>query len=139
LSSGECITRLRVRYAETDAMGIVHHSHYATWFEAGRSDLFRQKGLGYDDCEARGAIFRVTELFVRFSQPARYDEEIIICTRISEVRSRGVTFRYEARNSDNALLATGHTRHICVNASGEVQTIPVWLRQILTGGESGIP
>jgi len=133
--SGEIATRLRVRYAETDAMGIVHHSQYAIWFEAGRSDFFRAAGLPYSACESQGAYFPVTEEFVRFSQSAVYDEEITICTRVAEVRSRGVTFRYEARNATQSLLATGYTRHVCVNANREVQIIPDWLRQVLTGGK----
>ena len=135
MPAGEIATRLRVRYAETDAMGIVHHSQYAIWFEAGRSDFFRAANIPYSECESQGAYFPVTEMFVRFSQSAVYDEEITICTRVSEVRSRGVTFRYEVRNATHSLLATGHTRHICVNANREVQTIPGWLRQVLTGGE----
>jgi len=137
--SGEIETRLRVRYAETDAMGIVHHSQYAIWFEAGRSDFFRAAGLAYNDCESMGIYFPVTELFVRFSHSAVYDEEITICTRAPEVRSRGVTFRYEVRNAKQVLLATGYTRHICVNANREVQTIPGWLRQVLTGGSQTVP
>ena len=135
MPAGEIATRLRVRYAETDAMGIVHHSQYAIWFEAGRSDFFRAEGLPYSACESQGAYFPVTEMFVRFSQSAVYDEEITICTRIAEVRSRGVTFRYEVRNARQLLLATGYTRHICVNANREVQIIPSWLRQALAGGE----
>ena len=134
MPQGEIATRLRVRYAETDAMGIVHHSQYAVWFEAGRSDFFRAAGLAYCDCEARGVYFPVTELFVRFSHSALYDEEIVICTRAPEVRSRGVTFRYEVRNSKQTLLATGYTRHVCVTEKQEAQTIPGWLRQILIGG-----
>ena len=88
MPSGEIATRLRVRYAETDAMGIVHHSQYAIWFEAGRSDFFRAAGLPYSACESQGAYFPVTEEFVRFSQSAVYDEEITICTRVAEAEQR---------------------------------------------------
>ncbi|MBC7258774.1 MAG: acyl-CoA thioesterase [Chloroflexi bacterium] len=134
----ETVTRLRVRYAETDAMGIVHHSAYAVWFEAGRTDFFRAAGLAYAECEARGIFLPVTELYARFSHPAFYDEEVTICTRLAELRSRGITFRYEVRNAADLLLATGHTRHICVTKNREVQSIPIWLRQILAGGASAL-
>jgi acyl-CoA thioester hydrolase len=127
----ETLTRLRVRYAETDAMGIVHHSHYAIWFEAGRTDFFREHGVSYRECEARDVYFPVTELLVRFAQPAVYDEEVTVHTRAGEVQSRAVTMRYEVRNESGALLATGYTRHICVDAKREVQSIPDWLKHTL--------
>ncbi|MDH7490314.1 MAG: thioesterase family protein [Anaerolineae bacterium] len=130
----EVVTRFRVRYAETDAMGIVHHSQHAIWFEAGRADFFRAAGISYAACEARGVFLPVSELYVRFSHSAFYDEEVAVHTRLTEIRSRGLTFQYEVRNAADVLLATGHTRHICVNQNREVQTIPIWLRQILSGG-----
>lgn len=132
----EIVTRFRVRYAETDAMGIAHHSQHAIWFEAGRAEFFRAAGISYAECEARGVFLPVTELYVRFSHSAHYDEEVAVCTRLAELRSRGLTFHYEVRNTADRLIATGHTRHICVNTNREVQTIPIWLRQILMGGAS---
>lgn len=132
MSPVETLTRLRVRYAETDAMGIVHHSQYAIWFEAGRSDLFRERGIAYGECEERGVYFPVTELAVRFIQPARYDEEITVASRVTAIQSRGITLQYEVHNEAGAVLATGHTRHICVNAVREPRSLPDWLLRQLT-------
>lgn len=131
MADGETVSRFRVRYAETDAMGIAHHSQYIIWFEVGRSDWFREKGASYTLCEAQGVRFPVAEMSVRFSQPAFYDNAITVRTRLSEIRSRSVTFRYQVHDETGALLATGHTRHICVNEERQTQTIPDWLREIL--------
>ncbi len=131
MRGGETVSRFRVRYAETDAMGITHHSQYAIWFEVGRSDFFREKGVSYADCEARGVYLPVTELFVRFSQPALYDTEISVRTQVSQVRSRSITFRYQVHDEKGTLLATGHTRHICVSEERQTQTIPDCLREAL--------
>lgn len=125
------VSRFRVRYAETDAMGIAHHSQYAIWFEVGRSDWFREKGVSYARCETEGVYFPVAELSVRFSQPAFYDSAISVHTRLSEVRSRSITLQYQVCDETGTLLATGHTRHICVNEERQTQTIPDWLRKVL--------
>lgn len=119
------ISRFRVRYAETDAMGIVYHANYAVWFEVGRGDFFREIGLPYSESEKRGAYFPVTELHVRFHAPAHYEDEVLVETRVAEVRSRGITFDYKARNADSGqLLASGTTVHICTDASSKVRLVP---------------
>ncbi len=118
-------TSFHVRYAETDAMGIVHHAAYIVWFEEGRSAYMRACGLPYSDVERRGYWFTVAEVRARFHIPARYDERIIVRTRLAELRSRGLTFAYEVRRAaDDALLVTGETRHICVDHTGTVRRIP---------------
>jgi len=121
-----------VRYAETDAMGVVHHAAYIIWFEEGRSAFMRACGLPYSEVERRGYWFTVAEVHARFHAPARYDERVLVRTRIAELRSRGLTFAYEVRRaSDEALLVTGETRHICIDHTGAVRRIPQDLWEVL--------
>jgi len=119
-------TRLRVRYAETDQAGIVYHSNYLVWFEVGRVELCRDYGFNYRDLERQeDAIMSVTEARVKYRQPARYDDELIIHTRLAELRSRALKFLYEVRRlPDDALLAEGETAHIMITATGRVRSIP---------------
>lgn len=134
---GETVSRFHVRYAETDAMGIAHHSQYAIWFEVGRSDFFREKGVGYGECEAQGVFFPVSELTARYARPAFYDTVISVHTHISSIRSRSITFEYQVRDEQGTLLATGTTRHICVNEARQARTIPGWLRNALEEEQQG--
>ena len=110
-------TRLRVRYAETDQMGVVYHSHYVVWMEVGRIELCRANGLRYRDMEQHdGVLLAVAEVHCRYLAPARYDDEIEIEARVVEARPRMVTFGYIVRNADTGReLATGETRHVFVN------------------------
>jgi acyl-CoA thioester hydrolase len=129
-------TAFHVRYAETDAMGIVHHASYLIWFEEGRSAYMRACGLPYSEVERHGYWFTVAEVNARFHAPARYDERVIVRTRLAELRSRGLTFAYEVRRAaDDTLLATGETRHICVDRTGVVRRIPEALLAALRGEE----
>ena len=121
---------LRVRYAETDAMGIVHHASYLIWFEVGRSEYFRQIGVSYEEVEERGHLFPLSEAHARYVAPARYGDEIRIRTRIVQVRSRSLTFAYEIiQQPTGAVLVTGWTKHLCVDRLGQVQRIPGFLRE----------
>lgn len=114
-----------VRYAETDAMGIVHHASYIVWFEEGRSAYMRAHGLPYSEVERRGYYFTVVEVNARFLSPARYDDQVVVRTRLAELHSRGLTFAYEIRRlADDVLLVRGETRHICIDRTGKVQRIP---------------
>jgi acyl-CoA thioester hydrolase len=125
-------TRFRVRYAETDAMGIVHHSSYIIWFEEGRSVFTRTIGYPYSVMVADGIDLAVVEVLARYHRPARYDDEVIVVTCLQELASRGMTFGYEVRRAtDNALLVSGTTRHISVDAGGRVVRIPDAVRQRL--------
>ena len=83
-------TALRVRYAETDAMGIVHHANYLVWFEAGRGDYFRHLGVSYEEVEERGYLLPLSEAYVRYAAPAHYGEMILVRTWIQETRSRSL-------------------------------------------------
>lgn len=109
--------RLRVRYAETDQMGVVHHAVYPVWFEAARTELSRAVGLPYSQWEAAGAFLMVTDLTCRYRKPARYDEEITVWVRVAEVASRGVSFTYRVEGPDGQLVAEGVTRHLLVDRS----------------------
>ncbi|HYI10198.1 MAG TPA: thioesterase family protein [Thermoanaerobaculia bacterium] len=104
-------SRVRVRYAETDQMGIAHHANYFVWFEIGRTDLCRLTGFPYDEIEARGYLLVVTEIQCRYRQPFRYDEEVRIRTSISEAASRSLTFAYDLFAGDE-LRASGFSAHL---------------------------
>ncbi len=130
-------TSFRVRYAETDAMGIVHHSSYIVWFEEGRSHYMRQVGFPYSRVERLGYYFTVVEVHARYVKPARYDEKVIVDTWISELKSRGLTFSYRVRRSaDGMTLAEGYSRHVCITHDGKITRIPDELRALLIAGAS---
>jgi len=127
-------TEVRVRYAETDQMGIAHHANYLIWFEAGRSDLCRARGFSYKDMEEQeNALMVVAESYVRYKSPAFYEDILSIRTAISEVRSRSIRFSYEIyRESDNALIAEGETLHLVTDKDQRVRTIPEVYKRLLT-------
>lgn len=126
-------TPLRVRYAETDAMGIVHHTAYIVWFEAGRSDWMRQQGYSYAQFEKAGYLLPLSEVGVRFLLPARYDELVVVRTWVSDLKSRKLTFNYEVVR-DGTVLVTGFTTHIVTDRSGRVTTFPPEVRRLLAVG-----
>jgi acyl-CoA thioester hydrolase len=137
-ASGKTVveTRFRVRYHETDAMGIVHHAAYITWFEEGRSSLTRAVGCPYSQVAAEGIDFAVVDVAARYLKPAHYDDEVIVVTRLEELRSRSMTFSYEVRLAGGQLLVTGSTRHVSVDRSGRVASIPETIRARLQGGRN---
>jgi acyl-CoA thioester hydrolase len=104
---------LRVRYKETDQMGIAHHANYIVWFEIGRTDLCRVAGFPYPDIEARGYILVVTDIQCRYRTPFRYDDEVLVRTSIAEMGSRSITFAYELYDArGETLRATGTSSHV---------------------------
>ncbi len=110
--------RFRVRYAETDAAGMVHHASHIVWFEEARSELSRRLGLPYAELEARGVVLVVARVEARYHAPARYDEPVEVWCRIRDVRSRTCAFDYRViRSTDGTLLATGATYHVAVDAA----------------------
>ena len=119
-------TRIRVRYAETDQMGVVYHSNYFIWFEVGRVELMRQLGFTYKEMERQdGCYIAVVDARCRYKAPARYDDEILIRTHLKNVRESLIHFGYEAlRASDNLLLAQGETTHIVIDAEMTRRAIP---------------
>jgi acyl-CoA thioester hydrolase len=126
-------TTFHVRYAETDAMGVVHHASYIVWFEEGRSSFMRACGIPYAEVERRGYYFTVAMVKARYHAVARYDDLMIVRTRLAELQSRGLTFTYEIRRAaDDLLCVTGETQHICIDQSGKVRRIPEDLVAVLS-------
>jgi acyl-CoA thioester hydrolase len=124
--------RTRVRYAETDQMGIVHHSVYAVWFEAARTAFSRAVGFPYSEWERRGVLLMVSDLICRFRRPARYDDEVTVSVRVAEAVSRRVVFEYRVTDPGGELLAEGETRHLAVDrASGRPIVLPQEFREAL--------
>ncbi|MGZ4967609.1 MAG: acyl-CoA thioesterase [Chthoniobacterales bacterium] len=119
-------TPIRVRYAETDQMGVVYHSNYFIWFEVGRVELMRQLGFTYKEMEQEDECYiAVVDARCRYKAPARYDDEIIIRTYLKNVRESLIQFAYEAlRASDRLLLAEGETTHIVINSKMTRRVIP---------------
>ena len=119
-------TRLRVRYAETDQMGVVYHSNHLIWFEVGRVELMREMGFSYRDMEREDRRFiAVAEVQCRYRAPAYYDEEIVVRTRLKAVRKSVVVFSYElVRAESRTLLAEGETTHIVTDARMKVAALP---------------
>jgi acyl-CoA thioester hydrolase len=118
-------TRLRVRYAETDRMGVVYHAHYLVWFEVGRVEWIRQAGWSYREMELEGLALPVIEARCEYRQPARYDDEIEITASGTLLTPARVRFDYEARRwPDNTLLARGHTVHASVDPDGRPCKLP---------------
>ncbi len=118
-------TTLRVRYAETDAMGVVYHANYLIWFEVGRGDFFRAYSQDYGIWEQKGYFLPVVELHARYLASARYGDLVTVRTWIQEIRSRSLTLGYEAVLAESGqTLATGWTRHLCTNAEGKIQRLP---------------
>jgi acyl-CoA thioester hydrolase len=118
--------RLRVRYAETDQMGVVYHSNYLIWFEVGRVELIRQMGLDYKRMEEEeGCGISVVDVHARYRAPARYDDELVIETRLLAARGAVVKFGYRIlRIGDRALLCEGETMHVCVGKDMKKTCLP---------------
>jgi len=126
-STGQWIdTEVRVRYAETDQMGVAYYANYLVWFEVGRGELCRQRGFVYRDFEKEeDAHLAVVEAQCRYHSPARYDDLLIIRTRIQEFRTKTVRFEYEiVRKEDNARIATGRTLHVILDKKGKMKSFP---------------
>jgi acyl-CoA thioester hydrolase len=119
-------TRLRVRYAETDQMGVVYHSNHFIWFEVGRVELLRQMGFSYRDMESQDNCFiAVAEAKCRYRAPARYDDEVLVRTELLNVRDSVVHFGYELRRAaDGLLLAEGETTHIVTDSAMKITVLP---------------
>ncbi len=131
-------TEIRVRYAETDQMAIVHHSNYLIWLELGRSEFCRARGFSYKEMEEKdNALMVVAEVYCRYKSPAHYEDVLIIRTKIGEVRSRSVRFIYEVfRPSDQALLCEAETLHLVTDANKKVRTMPENYKQMLLSEEN---
>lgn len=131
MEAGYSETRVRVRYAETDQMGVVYHANYLVWFEVGRVELIRQMGLDYKNMEQEDEAFiAVAEVTARYRSPARYDDELIVRTTLAGVRGSIVRFRYVVLRAANALegeviLCEGETVHVVVGRDMKRRDMPI--------------
>ncbi len=122
-------TELRVRYAETDQMGIVYHTHYLVWCEIGRTDFIRARGVPYAEIERAGVALAVAEASLRCHAPARYDDVVRIETTLTAVRSRTITFAYRITRADTGeLLVSASTTLVSLDPTGRVIALPPAVR-----------
>ena len=123
---GYAETTVRVRYAETDQMGVVYHANYLVWFEVGRVEFMRQAGLHYRDMEREeGALIAVIEARARYKAPARYDDELIVRTTLASVRGSMIRFTYAiTRAREAAVLCEGETVHMVVGRDMKRRALP---------------
>ncbi len=131
-------TRVRVRYAETDQMGVVYYANYLVWFEVGRAELMRQRGLDYKQMEIEeDCLMAVVEATVRYKAPARYDEELIVETTVTGVRGPVVRFSYRVlRAGDGVLLCEGETVHVVVGRDMKRRAMPRKYAALLSAAAS---
>ncbi|MGH9346000.1 MAG: acyl-CoA thioesterase [Vicinamibacterales bacterium] len=126
-------TLVRVRYAETDRMGIVYYANYLVWFEVGRAEWLRETGLTYREMETEGVSLPVIEAHCEYRQSARYDDELEIRTRATLLTPVRVRFDYDiVRAHDQALAAAGYTVHAAVDAAGRPCRVPARVRSLLS-------
>jgi acyl-CoA thioester hydrolase len=132
-------TQIRIIYGDTDQMGVVYYANYLRFFEAGRGDFLRAKGLRYRDFEERHRLtLPVVEASVRYQLPARYDDLVTVETALVEARRASARFDYRILRGDE-VLATGHTVHACVDLDGRVQRMPREILDRLTQGAELTP
>jgi acyl-CoA thioester hydrolase len=123
---------VRVRYAETDQMGIVYYANYFVWFEIGRTDWLRHTGWSYREMESEGVALPVIEASCEYTQSARYDDELEIRTRGRATSGIRIAFEYDVvRRSDGALVAHGHTVHATVDRSGRPIRMPARIKELM--------
>ena len=128
----ETVSELRVRYAETDQMGVVYHANYLVWCEIGRTDFIRALGKSYAELERDGVLLAVSDATMRFHASARYDDPIRVRTRLTSAGSRGLTFAYRVSRADtDALLVSATTALVSIDASGRLAAMPRDVRMIL--------
>ncbi len=127
---------LRVRYAETDQMGVVYHANYLIWMEVGRVELVRARGFNYKDLEqSEGLLLSVVEAHCRYLSPARYDDEMLVETEILQAGSRLIVFGYKImRLPEHQLLATGWTKHCWLNREMKPARLPARYHSLIVIG-----
>lgn len=122
-------TQIRVRYAETDRMGLLHHANYLVYFEQARTDLLRTLGVTYRDMEDRGFFLVVAKAEVKFRHPAHYDDILTIRTAVTRTSPVRLEHKYEVFGPSGKLVAEGATTLACVDRDGKLQAMPEWLVQ----------
>jgi acyl-CoA thioester hydrolase len=121
-------TQIRVRYAETDRMGLLHHANYLVYFEQARTELLRQQGLTYKEMEDQGFSLVITQVQVKFKSPARYDDVLTIRTRVARSTPVRIEHHYEV-TCDGRTVAEGQTTLACVDRNGKLQALPQWFQE----------
>ncbi|MGE3174996.1 MAG: acyl-CoA thioesterase [Planctomycetota bacterium] len=117
--------RLRVRYCETDRMGVAHHGSYVAWFEEARTEWLRHKGCSYRELEDRGFLLQVVDFTVQYKKPVDYDDELLVRVRARERTNAAITLEYRVERADSgAVTAIGSTRLACVGRDGKVRRLP---------------
>jgi acyl-CoA thioester hydrolase len=128
----QSVSTLRVRYAETDKMGVVYYANYLVWFEVARADLLRSLGWTYREMELAGISLPVIEAHCEYRHPARYDDEVVISTAATVLSPVRIRFDYEARlAADSTLAATGHTVHAAIGADRRPRRLPPRVLELL--------
>lgn len=125
-ASGEI--EIRVRYAETDRMGLLHHANYLVYFEQGRTELLRPLGKSYREMEDQGFFLVLHKIEVKYRRPARYDDVLRLRTSVSRVTPVRIDHKYELMR-DGELLAEGSSTLACVDRDGKLQPLPEWLQE----------
>ncbi|HUY36702.1 MAG TPA: thioesterase family protein [Pirellulales bacterium] len=118
---------IRVRYQETDAMGVLHHANYLTYFEVGRTELLRAAGYDYRKIEEGGLLMVIVEIGCRYRRPARYDDVLRLRTSTTRITAAKIEHEYQLFRGEE-LLADGHSTLACVDRSGKLQRVPEWMR-----------
>jgi acyl-CoA thioester hydrolase len=132
-------TRLRVRYSETDQMGVAYYANYLVWMEVGRVELMKALGVRYRDLEKEGYLLAVAEAHCRYLSPARYDEEVVVETRIRRATARVVEFEYRMwRGEDGVELASGYTKHVVCDGGLRPRRLGAEYVQILMSSAKAI-
>lgn len=135
MNGGHFDVELRVRYGETDQMGVVYHAEYLVWCEIGRTEFIRALGLPYAEMERRGTALAVAEASLRYHGSARYDDRIRVETTLRSAGSRAITFDYAIFNADTGgKLVTAHTMLVALDRDGRSTTIPPDVRELLSRG-----
>ena len=132
---GEHAHTLRVRYADSDQMGVAYYANYLVWFEVGRTEWLRARGYAYRDLEARGVFLPVTAAACRYLAPCRYDDLLRVLTRVAEVGRTRVRFDYRVLKEDGTPAAVGHTEHCFLSRDGRPVRIPADVHAVLAGGD----
>ena len=125
----ERVATVRVLYADTDAAGVVYYANYLRWFETGRAELMRRLGIEYEALTRTGVLLPVTEAFVRYGAPARYDDTLHVHAAIRELRRASISFAYRIDREDGARLAEGHTVHAFTGSGGKIVPVPAGVRE----------
>ena len=129
-------SRVRVRYAETDQMGVAYYANYLIWFEVGRSQFCNDCGFSYRDMERETGLFLiVAEASCRYRTPARYEDELLVQTTLDDITRRTVSFGYQIERVDGASIAAGQTTHVLINKEGRISSFPQKYLSFLRGDQ----